>query len=59
MLKALLERSLPKEFRHIKNYKTDLVEVNLAKSTNPEYPFMCPISQKDLNGTNRFVAMWS
>ncbi len=60
ILRALIENSLPKQFRHITTLK-DIVEVNIEenKKENAAFPLICPISQIEFNGLNRFILLWS
>lgn len=60
ILKALIDKSLPKKFKYITSIK-DVSDVNLAVNTksNAAFPFVCPLSQIEFNGMNRFVLIWS
>lgn len=59
LLKALIEKNLPKEFSHITSIK-DFVTLNLKQSEKPDaaFPFVCPVSNTELNGLNRFLFLW-
>jgi len=64
----LLTKSMPEEFSHIERLK-DIVTLNLTKNTshaqsglanvesyeNLISPFMCPLSNAEMNGSHRFV----
>lgn len=61
VLQAILDKKIPTEFKHIKKVRGSLFfqVSNLAALTvtenpdaNKEFPFICPISQKALNGKN-------
>lgn len=66
LIEALLDRStLSSEFKHIKSLK-DVKDLKLTK--NPEFskdengraaPYICPVLGLEMNGTFRFVAVWS
>jgi len=60
LLKCLIDKSLPKEFAHIHSTK-DFVDVNIKENTknDPTFQFMCPISQTEFNGLNKFTLLWS
>jgi len=59
LLKALIEKSLPKEFGHITSIK-DFVTLDVKQNDNKDAlcPFVCPVSNIELNGLNRFVFLW-
>jgi len=60
VLKALIEKSIPKKFEHIASLK-DIVDVNIDenKKQDATFPFVCPVSQTEFNGLNRFILLWS
>lgn len=60
LLKALIDKSLSKKFKYINSIK-DVADVNLAENTKADssFPFVCPLSQIEFNGLNRFVLIWS
>ena len=60
LLKCLIDKTLPKEFAHIHSTK-DFVDVNVKENTkkDPTFQFMCPLSQTEFNGLNKFVLLWT
>jgi hypothetical protein len=56
----LIEKSLPKKFEHIANIK-DIVDVNIDenKKENATFPFICPVTQSEFNGSNKFILLWT
>ena len=60
LLKCLIEKTLPKEFNHISSLK-DVVTVTVGenKKDDATFPFICPISQTEFNGLNKFILLWS
>ncbi|KAL4466909.1 hypothetical protein ABPG74_010506 [Tetrahymena malaccensis] len=59
ILKHLMEKSMPSTFSHIKKAK-DVKEVKLEPNPDQksEYPYICPLSQIEFNGLNKFVGLW-
>ena len=59
VLEALVHKTLPKEFGHITSLK-DIVTLNVKPNDKKDaaYPFVCPISNVELNGINKFVFLW-
>ncbi len=60
VLQSLIQKNLPKEFAHISSLK-DIVDVNIKENEkqNATFQFMCPLSQIEYNGLNKFVLLWS
>ena len=60
LLKALVEKSLPKQFDHLSSLK-DVVTVNIMENDKKisELPFICPITRIEFNGLNKFVLIWN
>lgn len=60
IIKGLLEKDLSESFPHITKLKS---LINLSMENNPAYPnksetpFMCPITQTEMNGLNPFVVL--
>ena len=60
VLEAMVEKSKKmREFRYIKGLK-DLKEVKLTE-TKPgsQFPFMCPITGQEMDGTHKFLFNWN
>jgi len=51
---------LPSKFRHIKS-EEDIREINILINPlrNSEFPLLCPLTNKVLNGSNSFVLNWN
>jgi len=60
LLKALIEKSLPKQFDHITSLK-DITTVNVMDNDkkDAEFSFMCPATRVEFNGLNKFVFIWT
>ena len=60
ILKSLIDKTLPKEFRHIASLK-DIVNVNIKENSKEDamFQFICPVSQTEFNGLNKFILLWS
>jgi len=60
LLKALIEKTLPKQFDHITSTK-DFVTINIMEIgiKNADIPFICPVTRIEYNGLNKFVLIWS
>lgn len=61
IIKRLIEKNIPKAFRHIKKLK-DVKEAKVQfRPTNEEgfNVIVCPISQIEFNGFNPFQLVWS
>ena len=60
VLEKIILKSLPEEFKYIRNKKS-IKELNLTANKNPDskYPFVCPIIQTPFNGLHKFNALWS
>ncbi|CAD8085428.1 unnamed protein product [Paramecium primaurelia] len=60
LLKAFMEKKIPQELKHLQNIKK-IKKLNITENPdqNNEFPFVCPISQKALNGKEKFQALWT
>ncbi|CAD8157206.1 unnamed protein product [Paramecium octaurelia] len=60
LLKAFMDKKIPQEFKHLQNLKK-IKKLNITENPdqNNEFPFVCPISQKSLNGKEKFQALWT
>jgi len=60
ILKSLIDKNLPKDFAHILTLK-DIVDVTIRENSKSSatFQFMCPISQTEFNGLNKFILLWS
>ena len=58
VLGCLIKKAVPKTFNHIRKLR-DVKDVKVLESTDPEFPFMCPLTRKIHNGVNKFVILWS
>ena len=60
VIKRLIEKSMPKAFRHIKKLK-DIKEVRAEYKTSQDDAskiIVCPVSKRELNGFHPFLAVW-
>lgn len=59
-MKRLLEKTMPHEYRHIKKLK-DFNEAKVQTKDNPDGTknIICPVSQIEFHGFNRFVMVWT
>lgn len=57
---AMLKKTIPKAFRHIKKLR-DIKDINVLE--NPvkghDTPLICPLSMELHNGINKFLLLWS
>lgn len=60
LYKSLVDKTIPKAFRHIKRAK-HLRDISTLDNPDPvsEYPFVCPLSKIEFNGLTKFVFLWS
>ncbi|CDW82542.1 rtf2 domain containing protein [Stylonychia lemnae] len=61
MIKRLIEKNIPKAFRHIKKLK-DVKEAQIQVRKNEgddSIVIQCPISQIEFNGFHKFIINWS
>ena len=58
LVKRMLEKTLPKAFRHIRKLK-DVQNVKATfKDNDGEQIIVCPVSQREMNGFHPFVIIW-
>lgn len=57
--KCLVDKTMPKAFRHIKKAKhvKDVKALGNSSKSSP-YPFVCALSQIEFNGLTKFVFLW-
>ncbi|CAD8176506.1 unnamed protein product [Paramecium pentaurelia] len=60
LLKAFMDKKIPQELKHLQNMKK-VKKLNITENPdkNNEFPFVCSISQKALNGKDKFLALWT
>lgn len=61
IIKKLIEKNIPKAFRHIRKLK-DVKEAKVLTRPNPEDDsrvIICPVSQIEFNGFHHFLIVWS
>ncbi len=56
LIKKLIEKNMPKAFRHIKKLK-DVRDIKAAFKDGEE-TMVCPVSQREMNGFHPFVVLW-
>ena len=61
VIKRLIEKNIPNAFRHIKklkDVKEAKVETKDNNDSNGPIHMICPLTQRDFNGFNRFLIVW-
>ncbi len=60
VVKCLVKKTLPAQFSYIRGLK-DIKTLNLTKNRNTEsdFNYVCPVTKEELNGFNKFYALWS
>ena len=54
----MLEKTLPKAFRHILKLKDVKIVKATFKDNDGEQIIVCPVSQREMNGFHPFVIIW-
>lgn len=57
MIRALIEKRLPRNFMHISSLK-DLKNLNITLSNDEESKIICPITMLEFSGLNSFYILW-
>lgn len=60
LLKSIIKKDLPEELKYIRKLK-DIRDVKISANLNKNsnYPLICPLTGKELNGINNFICNWN